>query len=107
MPAAEMYDMQDRLVLRVELAGVQKEDIKVLVLGDDLTITGERKAVCDVKPEDYYGCERCYGEFSRTVTIPGAVEIENIEATYDDGDLEITLPKVLETKPRKLEISVK
>ena len=106
-PATEMYDKEDKLVVRVELPGMKKEDINVSVLGDTLTISGERSVESEVKQEDYYHCERCYGGFSRTITMPGAVETKNIEATYDNGVLEVTLPKVVETKPKKVEISVK
>ncbi len=106
-PATEMYDREDKFVVRVELPGVKKEDIKVSFLGDTLTISGELGVESEVKPEDYYHCERCYGSFARAITIPGAIETENIEATYDNGILEITLPKVMETKPKKVEIAVK
>ena len=72
-----------------------------------MTIKGERKTESEVKDEDYHRCEMCYGEFSRAVTLPSAVQAGKVAATYDDGILEITLPKAAEAKPKKIEVKVK
>jgi len=106
-PAIEVFEKEDKYVVKAELPGMKEEDIDVSVVGDTLTIKGERKAESEVKEEDYYCCERCYGSFFRSTTLPTAVDTENIEATYESGVLEITLPKAAEVKPKKVEISVK
>ena len=107
MPALEMYEKEDKFVVRAELPGMKKEEIDISVLGDTLTIKGERKAESEVKDEDYYRCELCYGKFSRAVTLPSAVQVGKVEASYDNGILEITLPKAAEAKPKKVEVKVK
>lgn len=107
MPALEMYEKEDKFVVRTELPGMKKEEIDISVLGDTLTIKGERKTESEVKDEDYYRCELCYGKFSRAVTLPSAVQVGKVEASYDNGILEITLPKAVEAKPRKVEVKVK
>lgn len=107
MPALEIYEKEDKFVVRTELPGMKKEEIDISVLGDTLTIKGERKTESEVKDEDYYRCELCYGKFSRAVTLPSAVQAGKVEASYDNGILEITLPKAAEAKPRKVEVKVK
>lgn len=106
-PAVEMYDKEDKVIVRAELPGMKKEELDISVLGDTLTIQGERKAKSEVKDEDYYRCELCYGKFSRSVALPAAVDTKKVEASYENGILEITLPKVEEAKPKKVEVKVK
>jgi len=60
-----------------------------------------------VKEEDYYRCELCYGKFSRSVALPTAVEAGKVEANYENGILQITLPKAKEAKPKKIEVKIK
>ncbi len=106
-PAVEMYEKDDKFVVRAELPGMKKEEFDISVLGDTLPIKGERKAKSEVKDEDYYRCELCYGKFSRSVALPAAVDAKKVEASYENGILEITLPKVEEAKPKKVEVKVK
>jgi len=86
---------------------MKKDDVDVSVVGDTLTISGERKAESEVKDEDYYRCELCYGKFSRSLSLPAAVDPAKVEAHYENGILEITLPKVEAAKPKKVEIKAK
>ena len=102
-----MYEKDEKFVVRAELPGMKKEDADISVLGDTLTIKGERKAEAEVKDEDYYRCELCYGKFSRSVALPAAVEAGKVQASYENGILEITLPKAEEAKPKKVEVKVK
>ena len=106
-PPIEMFEKEDQFVVRAELPGMKKEEIDISMVGDTLTIKGERKAETEVKEEDYYCCERRYGSFMRSITVPTAVDAKNIKATYENGVLEISLPKAPEVKPKKVEISVK
>ncbi len=106
-PGVEMYEKDDKFIVRVELPGMKKEELDISVLGDTLTIKGERKTEAEVKDEDYYRCELCYGKFSRSVALPAAVEAGKVEASYENGILEITLPKAEEAKPKKVEVKVK
>lgn len=106
-PSVEVYEKGDNFVVRAELPGMKKEELDISVLGDTLTIKGERKTESEVKEEDYYRCELCYGKFSRSVALPTAVEAGKVEANYENGILQITLPKAKEAKPKKIEVKVK
>lgn len=106
-PQVDMLDRADKVVVKAELPGVKKEDIDISVTGGVLTIKGERKVEEEVKDEDYYCCKRFRGTFYRAIQLPTDVETEKIEANYADGILEITLPKVSEVKPKKIEVKVK
>ena len=106
-PAVEVFDKKDKMVVRAELPGVEKKDVKVTVEGDVLTIRGERRAEEKVKDEDYYACELCYGAFSRSIYLPVKVDPSKIKANFKNGILEITIPKAKEAKPREIEVSIK
>ena len=107
MPAIEMFEREDRFIVKAELPGMKKEEIDISVVGDTLTVKGERKAETEVKEESYYCCERSYGSFIRSITLPSAVDTKAIEASLDNGILEVHLPKAAEVKPKKVEISAK
>jgi HSP20 family protein len=106
-PPMEVFEKEDKYVVRAELPGMKREEIEVSIVEDTLTIKGEKKAESEVKEEGYYLCERCYGSFERSISLPTAVETGKAEASYENGVLEISLPKVPEVKPRKIEVSVK
>lgn len=105
-PAIEIFDKGDKLVVKAELPGMKEDDIDVSVVGDTLTIKGQRKAESDVKEENYC-CERSYGSFFRSMTLPSHVDNEKIEATCEDGVLEVSLPKAIESKEKKVKVSSK
>ena len=90
----------------VDLPGVKKEDIKVDVKDGQLILTGERNFKEEVKEEDYYKVETSFGKFSRTFTLPENIDIENIDASCENGVLEVVLPKV-EEKNNMKSISIK
>jgi HSP20 family protein len=102
-----MYEKDDKFVVRAELPGMKREEIDVSVVGNTLTISGERKAETEVKDEDYYRCELCYGKFSRSIGLPSAVDPTKVEAEYENGILEITLPKVEAAKPKKISVKAR
>jgi HSP20 family protein len=105
-PPVEMYEKQDKFIVRVELPGMKKDDVDISLVGDTLTISGERKPEEGIKDEEYLRCELCYGKFSRSITLPSAVDIGKVEATYENGILLISLPKAEEAKPKKIELKV-
>ena len=106
-PAIEVFEKEDRFLVKAELPGMKEEDIDVSAVGDTLTIKGERKAESEVKEEDYYCCERSYGSFFRSIALPSHVDAKKIEASYEDGVLEVSLPKIPEVKPKKISVSAK
>jgi HSP20 family protein len=107
MPHIDVFEKGDNLIVKAELPGMKEEDIDVSVVGDMLTIRGEKKAESEIKDEDYYRCERTYGSFYRSVSLPSGVDSSKIEANYEDGVLEVTLPKSPEVKPKKIAVSAK
>ena len=106
-PAIDVFEKDDKFVMKAELPGMKEEDINIAVVGDTLTIRGERKAESEVKEDDYYYCERSYGNFSRSLAVPSNVDTKKIEANYEDGVLEISLPKIPDVKPKKISVSAK
>ena len=106
-PPMEMYEKADRFVVRAELPGVNQDEIDISMVGDTLVIKGERRVSQEVKEEEYHRCEVSYGSFSRSIHIPAAVDVNKIEANYEDGVLEINLPKTKEAKPAKIQVKIK
>jgi len=106
-PPIEVFEKEDKFVVKAELPGMKEEDIGVSVVGDTLTVKGERKTETEVKEEDYYCCERSYGSFFRSIALPSTVDAEKIEASYENGVLEVSLPKAAEVKPKKISVSAK
>jgi HSP20 family protein len=106
-PVVDVFEKEDKFVVKAELPGMKEEDINISVVGETLNIRGERKAEKEVKEDDYYYCERSYGNFSRSLALPSNVDTKKIEANYEDGVLEISLPKTSEVKPKKISVSAK
>jgi HSP20 family protein len=106
-PAIDVFEKEDKFVVKAELPGMKEEDIDISVVGNTLTIKGERTAESEVEEDDYYYCERSYGSFSRSIDVPSNVDTQKIEANYEDGVLEVSLPKTPEVKPNKISVSAK
>jgi HSP20 family protein len=87
MPAVDIFEKNDKFVIKAELPGMKQEDIDVSVVGDTLTIKGEKKTESEVKDEDYYHCERSYGSFYRCIPLPSTPDSSKIEVNYEDGVL--------------------
>jgi len=102
-----MFEKEDRFVVKAELPGMKEEDIDISVTDDTLTIKGEKKSESEVKDEDYYFSECSYGSFLRYVALPSNVDASKIGANFDDGVLEVNLPKMPEVKPKKVKVSAK
>jgi HSP20 family protein len=105
-PALEVHEDKDNFVVRTELPGLQREDIEVSLNEGTLVIAGERKA--EAKPEgvEVHRQERYFGKFERALTLPTPVAADKITAQYKDGVLTVTLPKVEEAKPKKIDVNV-
>ena len=104
LPAVDIRETGDLLTLAAELPGLNREDVHITLENNVLTISGERKFEKDAKKENYHRIERSYGTFSRSFTLPANVKTDKVEAIFKDGVLMISLPKVDEAKPRKIEI---
>jgi HSP20 family protein len=105
-PAVDVLESKDGYILRAELPGMKREDIKVEVKDGNLVLSGERKAEKLAEGVEYRHVERVAAEFWRTFSLPETVKQDGIEATYKDGVLEIRVPKAEEAKPRQIAISV-
>jgi HSP20 family protein len=104
-PKVNTRETEDNYHIEVELAGVKKEDVDIKVDGNVLTISGERAVRDEVKDEDYHKVESRYGLFSRSFTLPEKVDIGNIQAEFENGMLEVVIPKLkIDTSSRKIEI---
>lgn len=106
-PAIDVFEKGDKLVVKAEVPVMKEDDIHVSVEGDMLTIRGEKKTESEVKEEDYYRSERSYGSFFRSVALPSTVDASKIEADFENGVLEVTLPKKPEVKPKKVAVKKK
>jgi HSP20 family protein len=105
MPQIEVLQNNGQFKVRADLPGVTKDDVKVEVTDELLTISGERKEEKEEKQEGFYRSERSYGSFYRQIPLPEGATTENATATFQNGVLEITIPALKVAAPtRKLEI---
>src|SRR5215475_1862548 len=105
VPPVDVYEDEHNLVLKLEVPGVNEEDLNVSVENNTLTIQGERKFEKEEKEENFHRIERRYGSFIRTFRLPNTVDSEKVEAGYDKGILKITLSKRAEAKPRQIKVA--
>jgi HSP20 family protein len=105
-PALDVYDEKDSLVVKAELPGLKKEDIDINLHNGVLTISGERKRETEKKEGQTFRSERYFGRFQRSVTLPAAVNVKDVKASYKDGILSIELPKAEEAKPKQIAVNV-
>jgi HSP20 family protein len=91
-PEIDVFEKDNRLVTKVDLPGMKKEDVKVEVADGRLTISGERKTEAEEKKEDFYRTERQYGSFYRSVPLPEGAKLEDVKAAFSDGVLEVSVP---------------
>jgi HSP20 family protein len=105
-PEIDVFEKDNRLVTKLDLPGLKKEDVKVEVTDGYLAISGERKTEAEEKKEQFYRCEREYGTFYRSVPLPAGVTVEDVKATFADGVLEVSVPLPVKTEPaaRRVEI---
>jgi HSP20 family protein len=106
-PAVDIAEHDDEFVVKMELPGVSREDVKITMQNHVLLVHGEKKQDKESKGSNYHRVERSYGAFQRTFTLPATVRSEKIDANFADGILNITLPKAEEAKPERIEVKVK
>ena len=105
-PAIDVFEKGGRLITKIDLPGMKKEDVKVEVTDGYLAISGERKSEIEEQKNALYRCEREYGSFYRAVPLPEGVKLEDVQATFTEGVLEVSVPLPAKTKPepRRVEI---
>jgi HSP20 family protein len=103
VPLTDMHEEKDQLVMKTELPGIDKKDLDISLEGDILTIKAEKKEEIKEEATDHIR-ERRYGRYFRSLTLPYPVKADNISATFDNGVLELRLPKAEEVKAKKIEV---
>jgi len=105
-PPVDVYEDENAFVIKVELPEVNRDDVKVSVNENTLSVSGERRAENEEKRDNYHRIERSYGQFYRSFTLPPNVNTEGIGAQFKDGVLRLSLPKREDAKPKQIEVKV-
>lgn len=106
LPPVDISEDDHNITLQAEIPGVKQEDLNITLENNVLTISGERKFKEEEKKENFHRIERRYGKFTRSFTLPASVNAENVNATFENGLLNITLPKKEEFKAKQITIGV-
>ena len=102
--ALDVSESDDAFLVKASIAGVKPEDLDVTFAGNALTIKGETKEEKDVEDKRYHLRERRYGTFARSLTLPSSVDVDKLQANFNDGVLTLHLPKMEQAKPKRIEI---
>jgi HSP20 family protein len=106
IPAMDLIETGEHFVLKADLPGISENDVNIEVENNVLTVSGERKTEHEEKHEGYYRLERATGAFARSLTLPEGIDAEAVSATFDNGVLEVRIPKPAQAQPRKVQIGV-
>jgi HSP20 family protein len=106
VPAVDIYEDTEKVVLKLEVPGIEEKDLDVRVENHTLTVKGERKFEKEEKEENFHRIERRYGSFYRAFTLPSTVDTENVGASYNAGVLKLELKKKPEAQPKQIKINV-
>jgi len=106
VPPVDIYEDEHSIQLKLEVPGIDEKDLDIKVENNTLTVSGERKFEKEEKEENFRRVERRYGSFIRSFTLPNTVNTEDINASYDNGVLNIRLAKRAEAKPKQIKVSV-
>jgi HSP20 family protein len=104
LPAADITETDDQFEIKAELPGLKKEDVKINLVDNVLTIRGEKKTEQDEKNKYCHRMERIFGSFIRSFSLGTKVDNSKIKAEFKDGVLTLALPKAAESKPRQIEV---
>lgn len=105
-PAIDVVETDDAIVLKAELAGMKPEDINIEVQDNVLTVSGERRFEEEVKEDKFYRIERRYGSFSRSLALPPTADESKVDASYENGLLQVTVHKAEVVKPKKITVNI-
>lgn len=107
MPAIDMYQTNDDVVVKATLPGLKAEDVDITVTGETLTLRGEFKHEDEQKESSYHIREQRYGSFERSILLPTDVKADKAKADFEDGILTITMPIAEDVKPKSINIKAK
>src|SRR5512132_1780323 len=103
-PALDISERKDAYLVTVELPGVEADDLDITLEDGLLTIQGERHFAHDSSEQQFHRVERRHGAFRRSITLPAQVQAEQIEASFENGVLQIVVPKMEEAKPKRIQV---
>ncbi|QHN02092.1 Hsp20/alpha crystallin family protein [Granulicella sp. WH15] len=106
VPAVDVYEDAQKVVLKLEVPGIRQEDLDIRVENQTLTVKGERKFEAEEKEENFHRIERRFGSFVRSFTLPQTVDTAEVQAKYDNGVLAVTLPKKEAARPKQVKIEI-
>jgi len=106
VPAVDIYEDAKKVVLKLEVPGIEEKDLDIRVENNTLTVKGERKFESEEKEQNFHRIERRYGSFFRAFTLPSTVNAENVAASYNAGVLRLELAKKPEAQPKQIKINV-
>jgi HSP20 family protein len=106
VPAVDIYEDPQKVMLKLEVPGIDQKDLDVRIEDHTLTVKGERKFESEEKEQNFHRIERRYGSFYRAFTLPNTVDTENVAASYNAGVLKLELKKKPEAQPNKIKINV-
>jgi HSP20 family protein len=106
VPAVDIYEDAQKVMLKLEVPGIDQKDLDVRVENHTLTVKGERKFEAEEKEQNFHRIERRYGSFYRAFTLPSSVDTEHVAASYNAGVLKLELAKKPEAQPKQIEIKV-
>ncbi len=103
----DVFQTNNEVVVKASLPGFKPEEVDISITGDTLTIKGEHKEEKETKEEDYWLRERRWGTVSRTLTVPVEIQNDKAEASFENGVLTLTLPKLKRLNPKQIKIQLK
>jgi HSP20 family protein len=106
VPAIDVEETDSEYIVKAEVPGLKKDEVKISISNDTLTISGERKMEKEEKGKTYHKIEMNYGKFERTIRFPGEVLADKAKASYKDGILSVSVPKSEKAKVKELEIQI-
>jgi HSP20 family protein len=106
VPAVDIYEDSKKVVLKLEVPGINEKDLDIRVENNTLTVKGERKFEKEEKEENFHRIERRYGTFYRAFTLPSTVDTEHVQANYENGILKLELTKKPEAQPKQIKVTV-
>jgi HSP20 family protein len=105
VPEFDVKETNDALIFRADMPGIEEKDLDITLTGNRLTVSGKREAEEEQKGETWYACERSYGSFTRSFTLPEAADTEHLRASLDKGVLTLTVPKKPQAQPKKIPLA--
>jgi len=106
VPAVDIYEDAKKVVLKLEVPGIDEKDLDIRVENNTLTVKGEREFEKEEKEENFHRIERRYGTFYRAFTLPSTVDTEHVQANYENGILKLELSKKAEAQPKQIKVNV-